>query len=102
MRRLWLQQRIIKKRSEGYKAGGFRCYKVDEILLIEVCKPFGNTFKSKIQFDRLKGTYGMLGMIKMIADKYRCASVETFQKLEIIFLHTKDNINSLDSLQQWL
>jgi hypothetical protein len=59
-----LQKNLIKRRSEGCKADGIIRFGKDEIFIIEVCGVYGNTLKSKIQFDRRKATYGLLAMLK--------------------------------------
>lgn len=91
MTNLMLQQKIIKKRSEGYLADGIVTFLSNEMMIIEACGAFGTTSMSKVQFDRHKGAYGLLGMLKTIADKFQFASLPTFEKLEVCFLHTKGN-----------
>lgn len=87
MTKVLLKNKIIKRRADGIVR-----YHHDEILLIELCGAFGNTLMSKIQFDRHKAVYGMLGMLKFLADKYEHGSLQTFKKLEIVFIHTKGKI----------
>lgn len=92
MTEVLLRNKIIKRRAQGYLADGIVRFHHDEILLIELCGAFGNTLMSKIQFDRHKAVYGMLGMLKFLADKYEYGSLLTFKKLEIVFIHTKGKI----------
>ena len=84
MTQLLMQRNIIKRKSEGYKADGIVRFGRDEVFLVEICGFFGNTLKSKIQFDRHKAAYGLLAMLKCTANKYEYGHAETFQKLEII------------------
>jgi hypothetical protein len=86
---IWKEKRIIKSKSEGYKADGIVRYRDMEIMIVEACGQYGNLLMSKIQFDRHKGLYGALSMLRTIALKFRYASLLTFQKLEILFVHTK-------------
>lgn len=86
-----LQKNLIKRRSKGYHADGIVRFIKDEIFIIEICGAYGNTLMSKIQFDRHKATYGLLAMLKCLAEKYEYGSIETFQKLEMMFIHTKGN-----------
>jgi hypothetical protein len=89
MTTLLLQTDLKKKKNEGYKTDGIISYKNDDSSLLKVCGFFGNSMKSKIQYDRHKGLYGLLGMLKTIANKYNYSSLVTFEKLQIIFTHTK-------------
>jgi hypothetical protein len=95
-----LQKDLIKRRSEDYKADeiiqkqtGIQEQTVqfgkDEIFVIELCSPFGNTLKSKMQFDRIMASYVLLAVLKCLANKYEYGSIEIFQKLAMSFLHTK-------------
>lgn len=93
---IWKKSGIIRSISEGFKADGIVRYNGLEIMLVEACGVYGNVAMSKIQFDRHKGLYACLAMLKTIAVKYKYASLPTFQNLRILFLHTKDNF-----LQLW-
>ncbi|KAF1802940.1 hypothetical protein FB192DRAFT_1071138 [Mucor lusitanicus] len=68
-----------------------------EIMLVEACGVYGNTAMFKIQFDRHKGLYACLAMLRTIALKYKYTSLlATFQDLRILLLHTKGSY-----LQLW-
>lgn len=61
--------------------------KQQEILLLETSGSFTNLDKTKTNFDHHKGVYGLLSMIKCIADDYRFGSVDTFMKIKAYFIH---------------
>jgi hypothetical protein len=96
---IWKAKRVIKSKSEGYKADGIVRYDDMEIMIMEACGGFGNMLASKIQFDRHKGLYGCLAMLRCFSLKYKYGSLSTFEKLEILFLHTKGNTMQLWSVQ---
>ncbi|KAG1466888.1 hypothetical protein G6F56_004605 [Rhizopus delemar] len=58
-----------------------------EIVLLETSGCFGSIDKSKIAFDHHKGLFGALAMLKSIADEFPMATVETFQKCKVFFVH---------------
>lgn len=58
-----------------------------EILLAEVSNGYGSNDQNKISFDHNKAMFGMLAMIKTIAQKYEQAQLSTFKKLKVHFLH---------------
>ncbi|KAG1473616.1 hypothetical protein G6F56_000852 [Rhizopus delemar] len=62
-----------------------------EVLLIEISGHFGNKDKVKLNFDYHKGIFGMLAMLKSIADDYQSASTEKFARVKIFFLNTAGN-----------
>ncbi|KAL7325886.1 hypothetical protein PS15p_208310 [Mucor circinelloides] len=64
--------------------------KQQEILLLETSGSFTNLDKTKTNFDNHKGVYGLLSMIKCIADDYRFGSVDTFMKIKAYFIHAAD------------
>lgn len=86
---IWKNNGTIKSTSEGYKADGIVRHKELEIMLVEACSVYGNGAMSKIQFDRHKGLYACLAMLRTIAVKYKYASLNTFENLRIPFLHSK-------------
>jgi hypothetical protein len=53
---IWKAKRVIKSKSEGYKADGIIRYREMEIMIVEACGHYGNLLMSKIQFDRQKGS----------------------------------------------
>lgn len=65
-------------------------YKNLEILLLETSSYFGCSDQSKSKFDHHKGLFGSLAMIKTIADEYQYASITTFKKVKVIFVHASD------------
>ncbi|KAI9361473.1 hypothetical protein BD770DRAFT_418843 [Pilaira anomala] len=58
-----------------------------EILLTEVSSGYGSTEAGKISFDHYKAMFGMLAMIRTVAQLYDQASFNTFKKFKIHFLH---------------
>ncbi|OBZ82243.1 hypothetical protein A0J61_09710 [Choanephora cucurbitarum] len=97
------------------------CYKADgiikmfgfkeiEVALLETSSHFRNQDKTKHSFDHHKGTYGVLAMLKGIADEYHLASVDTFSKLKILFVHAADDkvflwsirfVNAFSLFEMW-
>jgi hypothetical protein len=80
---------LVDDKSQ-YKADGIiKHFKMKEIepLFLEASGSFGNKDKVKINFDHHKGTFGSLAILKTIADELSFASVDTFKKLKIFFLH---------------
>jgi hypothetical protein len=45
--------------------------------------------RSKIQFDSLKGCYGLLGMMSSLATRYKYASIKSLEKLKILSIKLK-------------
>lgn len=78
-----------------YKADGLiKLYGIKnlEVLLLETSGSFNNSDKVKINFDHHKGTFGSLAMLKTVADGFCFASVETFKKLKVFFVHASGNV----------
>ncbi|KAI7874548.1 hypothetical protein K492DRAFT_137713 [Lichtheimia hyalospora FSU 10163] len=67
-----------------------------EFLLTEVSSGYKNGDTSKISFDHYKAMFGMLAMIRTLAQKYNKGSLETFRKLRIHFLHAHG-----DAIRHW-
>lgn len=69
-----------------------------ELLLLETSGHFSNTDKVKIKLDNHKGMFGILAMLKCIADYYSFASVESFSQIKVFFLQAAGNILSYQVL----
>ncbi|EPB91064.1 hypothetical protein HMPREF1544_02133 [Mucor circinelloides 1006PhL] len=67
-----------------------------EILLTEVSSVYGSAEAGKVSFDHYKAMFGMLAMIRTVAQSYDKASFSTFTKLKIHFLHAHGN-----SIRHW-
>ncbi|CAO3650123.1 unnamed protein product [Mucor hiemalis] len=67
-----------------------------EILLTEVSSGYGFNENGKVSFDHHKAMFGMLSMIRSVAQVYNKASFNTFTKLKIHFLHVHG-----DSVRHW-
>lgn len=80
---------MIKNSRESYKTDGTLVFKNLEILLTESSGPFLNQLRSKYNFDLHKGIFGCLAMLKLIADKYEYASLNTSELLKVHLLHAK-------------
>ncbi|KAI8380415.1 hypothetical protein EDC96DRAFT_490920 [Choanephora cucurbitarum] len=88
------QLRSIRRQDTRriYKADGVvRIADDAEILLVETAGPFGLDNPTRLSFDNSKGMFGLLAMIKTIADKYSYASMATFKKLKLLFLQPYRN-----------
>ncbi|KAG1103979.1 hypothetical protein G6F42_017151 [Rhizopus arrhizus] len=66
------------------------------ILLTEVSSGYGSNEAGKISFDHYKAMFGMLAMIRTVAQLYDKVSFNTFTKLKIHFLHAHGN-----SIRHW-
>ncbi|KAG0938477.1 hypothetical protein G6F57_006685 [Rhizopus arrhizus] len=69
-----------------------------ELLSLETSGHFSNSDNVKIKLDHHKGIYGILAMLKCIADKYSFASVEKFSRVKVFFLHAAETKLHLWSL----
>lgn len=58
-----------------------------ELLLLETSSHFGCTDRSKISFDHHKRLFGVLSMLKTIADTFYFASIEQFGQMKVFFTH---------------
>ncbi|KAI9340614.1 hypothetical protein BD770DRAFT_422260 [Pilaira anomala] len=82
-----------------YKADGLVCandFSSLEILLTEVSSGYGSSDSSKVSFDHYKGLFGMLSMMRTIAQTYNKGTIDTFRKLKIHFLHGHG-----DAIRHW-
>ncbi|KAI8646534.1 hypothetical protein BD408DRAFT_336494 [Parasitella parasitica] len=73
-----------------YKADGMICandFSSLEILLGEVSSGYGNSDSSKVSFDHYKGMFGILSMMRTVAQTYNKGTIDTFGKLKIHFFH---------------
>ncbi|KAF1804089.1 hypothetical protein FB192DRAFT_1088317 [Mucor lusitanicus] len=83
----------IDEKKNVYKPDGVVVsfgLKQQEILVLETSGTFTKLDKTKINFDHHKGVYGLLPMIKWIADDYRFGSLDTFTKIKAYFIHAED------------
>lgn len=58
-----------------------------EILLTEVLSGYGSNEADKISFDHYKAMFGMLAMLRTVAQLFDKVSFNTFTQLKIHFLH---------------
>ncbi|CAO3625395.1 unnamed protein product [Cunninghamella blakesleeana] len=63
-----------------------------ELLLLETSGSFSKDDNTKFSFDFHKAMFGLLPIIKTIADKYEYASLASIQKLKVYFLHVSGNV----------
>ncbi|EIE90517.1 hypothetical protein RO3G_15228 [Rhizopus delemar RA 99-880] len=73
-----------------YLADGIiKLYKLKkvEVLLLETSSHFGSQDKAKSSFDHHKDLFGVLAMLKTVADEFYLGSVSTFSKLKLFFVH---------------
>lgn len=85
-----LKQKGMNDRRYKYNADGtLRANDLSssEILLTEVSSGYGSNDASKISFDHYKAMFGMLAMIRTLAQLYDKASFKTFSNVKIHFLH---------------
>ncbi|CEG76176.1 hypothetical protein RMATCC62417_11108 [Rhizopus microsporus] len=67
-----------------------------ELLLTEVSSGYGSNDTEKVSFDHYKAMFGMLAMIRNIAQQYSKGTFDTFRKLKIHFLHGHG-----DAIRHW-
>lgn len=58
-----------------------------ELLLLETSSHFGCTDRSKISFDHHKRLFGVLSMLKTIANTFYFASIEWFGQMKVFLTH---------------
>lgn len=70
-------------------------FKDAEILLLETSNGYNTVSRMKASFDHSKGMFGLLAMLKGIADAYNFADYDIFKTLKVHFLHAhgKSGIN---------
>ncbi|KAF7722075.1 hypothetical protein EC973_003724 [Apophysomyces ossiformis] len=95
-------QRIGAKYDDRYKynADGvirLRGLLETEIMIVETSGSFDKRDKTKISFDLHKGMFGLLSMLKTIADKYEYASIESFKELKMKLTSCIDQLATLSS-----
>ncbi|KAG1176736.1 hypothetical protein G6F46_002079 [Rhizopus delemar] len=74
-------------------------YKSLEVVLLETSRHFGCTDKAKICFDHHKGLFGLLAMLKSIADVYHEGTMKTFRCVKVFFVHAAEETLYLWSLR---
>ncbi|KAI7872483.1 hypothetical protein BDF14DRAFT_1739952 [Spinellus fusiger] len=73
-----------------YKTDGIiKLHKLKQIkvLLLETSSHFGSDDGVKSSFDHHRGLFGVLAMLKTIADEFCLGSEKVFSKLELFFVH---------------
>lgn len=90
------KQGLYDKRFK-YSAGGVLRFTKDlhtfELLLLETSSAYNAAAKEKASFDHYKGMYGLLAILKTIADTYPYADLSVFKKLKVHFLHVHGERN---------
>ncbi|KAG0745759.1 hypothetical protein G6F57_001287 [Rhizopus arrhizus] len=100
-REIELEAMTVQLKNKGmtdgrykYNADGLICandFSSLEILLTEVSSGYGSGDSSKASFDHYKAMFGMLSMMRTIAETYNKGTFDTFRKLKIHFLHGHGN-----------
>ncbi|KAI7847468.1 hypothetical protein BDC45DRAFT_491661 [Circinella umbellata] len=67
-----------------------------EICLLETSSAFDKAGRPKISFDHHKAMFGLLSMIKSIAQEYHHATYKELKKMKFIFIHAHG-----DSIRVW-
>ncbi|KAI9488980.1 hypothetical protein BDB00DRAFT_771479 [Zychaea mexicana] len=94
-----LKQKGMNDRRYKYNADGtLRANDLSssEILLTEVSSGYGSNDASEISFDHYKAMFGMLPMMRTLAQLYDKASFKTFSYVKIHFLHAHGH-----SIRHW-
>lgn len=91
---------IVDEKSQYKTDGLIKLFGLKNLalLLLETSGHFPNTDKVKIKLDNHKGMFGILAMLKCIADYYSFASVESFSQIKVFFLQAAGNILSYQVL----
>jgi hypothetical protein len=66
-----------------------------EVCVTEISGVFKNTDRTKINYDHHKAMFGVLSMLKTIADAMKYASLNIFEKIKIFFIHASGKLISL-------
>jgi hypothetical protein len=85
-----------------YKADGLikmYGYKNLKVALLETSSHLGSTKQGKSKFDRHKGLFGILAMLKTIAGEYQYGSLETFKQIKALFIHDSNTTVYLWSMK---
>lgn len=87
-----------------YKADAIISYRIDkgsdiEIMLLETSSGYDKASNSKKGFDHHKATFGLLSMLKDVANEYKMATFKTFSKLKVYFLHAFGNWNQVLNIE---
>ncbi|KAI8080500.1 hypothetical protein BDF21DRAFT_339618 [Thamnidium elegans] len=85
-----LKQKGMNDGRYKYNAGGMLIVNdlsAIEILLTEVSSGYGSNEAGKISFDHYKAMFGMLAMIRTVAQLYDKVSFNTLTKVKIHFMH---------------
>ncbi|ORZ04103.1 hypothetical protein BCR42DRAFT_338859, partial [Absidia repens] len=78
-----------------YKADGV--IRVDsmfglEVVLLETSSGFGHGDQTKASFDFHKAMFGLLAMLKSVADQFEGASLGSFRQFKVYFVHAAGNV----------
>lgn len=57
------------------------------MLLTEVSSGYGKHDNRKVSFDHYKAMFGLLAMLRTLADRFQKATFKTFTKMKVHFLH---------------
>ncbi|KAG0183409.1 hypothetical protein DFQ28_001645 [Apophysomyces sp. BC1034] len=58
-----------------------------EILLLETSSAYDSASNGKTSFDHFKGMFGLLSMLKTVADEFPLADYDIFKQLKLHFIH---------------
>lgn len=80
-------QGLLDSRHKYNGDGVVRFDSHKEILLVETSSAYNAATSEKCSFDHYKGMFGLLAMMKTLADMYKYASFEEFKNLKLHFIH---------------
>lgn len=69
-----------------------------EVLIVEISNALYQATKEKISFDHSKAMFGMLAILKTLANSYNFGTFESFKRIKIHFVHVYGNNNNSDSV----
>ncbi|KAG0171798.1 hypothetical protein DFQ28_004777 [Apophysomyces sp. BC1034] len=80
-------ENIKRSMQLRYYADGIMKLNGFEFLLTEVSSGYNSADKSKVSFDHYKAVFGMLAMLKTLAQQFSQATFGTFSKVKVHFVH---------------
>ncbi|KAI9304531.1 hypothetical protein BJ944DRAFT_278246, partial [Cunninghamella echinulata] len=88
-------QRIGSKHDDRYKYNADGIVRLEnksnlETMILETSDNLGNNDNTKISFDLHKSMFGLLAMMKTIADKHEYATLDSFKKLKLYVIHASE------------
>lgn len=92
-----MQKQQVGDKRLSYNCDGVIQFQIDDIandlLILETSQAYDSGTRVKASFDHTKGMFGLLSMLKTIADNHAYASTAIIKKLKIHLLHVHGKWN---------